>query len=1056
MGANLLVYKASAGSGKTFTLAVEYMKLLIFKPKAYREILAVTFTNKATAEMKERILSQLHGIAVADKESEAYLHQLLKETNLPASTVRAHAAKALQYLIHDYDHFRIETIDSFFQSIVRHLARELNLGANLTIELDQTKPLSDAVDELINKLDEDKKMLGWIRDYILERIDDDKRWNVSDEIKAFGTNIFDEVYIEKGETLRTEIENRTDYLRHYKQTLGELKDTARRELTDLADEFFNILDIHRLTPDDFSGKHRGICSYFNKLKASDFSKELRNTTVENHLADPKKWATKASGRYDEIVHLASTTLLPLLEKAEQARPNDVRIINSCTLSLKYVNCLQLLSSIDEAVHEENKRKNRFLLSDTNALLRRFVANEDSPFIFEKLGVNLKHIMIDEFQDTSRMQWNNFKFLLLNGLAEGAESFIVGDAKQSIYRWRNGDWRILNGLKDRLDSFPIAERALTVNRRSAGNIIKFNNRFFQTVLDLVNKDDPILKEAYRDVRQERFKYPEEGFVRITLSDNEDYEAKTCKALTDTVEELKAKGIGLKEMAILVRKKKYIPLIADYFDKYTPYKIVSDEAFQLDSSSTVQMLICALRVLSQPEDKISKVQLAIDYQKEVLHNTIGMSRLLSDKLEPYLPEAFLAQADNLRSMPLYELFEKLFKLFDMKEIKRQDAYLCAFYDHVVQYVQENSSELSGFLQYWEEELHTKTIPSGEVEGIRILSVHSSKGLEFQTVLLPFCDWNKETDVKNGNIVWVEPTEKPYNELSILPVEYSSRMKESIYQKDYMEEQRQLWVDNLNLLYVAFTRAKNNLFIYAGTGRKQTVSQWIEDAIHLMVTDQDNPINIRSENSPLIYEWGSIMPPPPKKKLTTTNKLLIEPKAETIRLQSYDSPIEFRQSNQSAEFIRGEKSTTEAYVTEGRLMHQVFSSIRTKDDIDQAIDRLRFEGVIESDAQEKRVRRLTEYALGNPKVQDWYSGRWTLYNECTILYHANGEMQTRRPDRVMIKGDEVVIVDFKFGRRKEEYHLQVDEYRSLLKQMGYSRIKGYLWYIYDNRIEEVKQTA
>ena len=221
MGANLLVYKASAGSGKTFTLAVEYMKLLIFKPKAYREILAVTFTNKATAEMKERILSQLYGIAVADKESEAYLHQLLKETNLPASTVRAHAAKALQYLIHDYDHFRIETIDSFFQSIVRHLARELNLGANLTIELDQTKPLSDAVDELINKLDEDKKMLGWIRDYILERIDDDKRWNVSDEIKAFGTNIFDEVYIEKGETLRTEIENRTDYLRHYKQTLGE-------------------------------------------------------------------------------------------------------------------------------------------------------------------------------------------------------------------------------------------------------------------------------------------------------------------------------------------------------------------------------------------------------------------------------------------------------------------------------------------------------------------------------------------------------------------------------------------------------------------------------------------------------------------------------------------------------------------------------------------------------------------------------------------------------------------------------------------------------------------
>ena len=1002
------VIAAGAGSGKTKVLASRYVYLITEKNYQVEDILALTFTEKAATEMYQRIYDELQKYAKPDD-----ITQEKRETGNSVQQKRASAA------LNSFFKAQIMTIDAFCHKIAVTSCRRFGISPDFTIDLLESKRLA----------------YNLSLDFFLEhRADDCLQYllgdqSITDFIDGFFVKLLNDY---------TTVSRPINFAAALERQLAAAEALFKPACTAAAHILHDIASYFEIDDTFIKAVRAGFLPLYEVPASLDDPQCPVFLEMLEKICSVKKNIGKRDGEVKACKELCT-------ELAEHAKRLEQLVdfyVHKDTIRDIYALCAVL----QERYITEKRRRSILHFSDIAQLaVDALLTDPDLRLFYKK---QIRRIMIDEFQDTSRMQWNNFKFLLLNGLAEGAESFIVGDAKQSIYRWRNGDWRILNGLKDRLDSFPIAERALTVNRRSAGNIIKFNNRFFQTVLDLVNKDDPILKEAYRDVRQERFKYPEEGFVRITLSDNEDYEAKTCKALTDTVEELKAKGIGLKEMAILVRKKKYIPLIADYFDKHTPYKIVSDEAFQLDSSSTVQMLICALRVLSQPEDKISKVQLAIDYQKEVLHNTIGMSRLLSDKLEPYLPEAFLAQADNLRSMPLYELFEKLFKLFDMKEIKRQDAYLCAFYDHVVQYVQENSSELSGFLQYWEEELHTKTIPSGEVEGIRILSVHSSKGLEFQTVLLPFCDWNKETDVKNGNIVWVEPTEKPYNELSILPVEYSSRMKESIYQKDYMEEQRQLWVDNLNLLYVAFTRAKNNLFIYAGTGRKQTVSQWIEDAIHLMVTDQDNPINIRSENSPLIYEWGSIMPPPPKKKLTTTNKLLIEPKAETIRLQSYDSPIEFRQSNQSAEFIRGEKSTTEAYVTEGRLMHQVFSSIRTKDDIDQAIDRLRFEGVIESDAQEKRVRRLTEYALGNPKVQDWYSGRWTLYNECAILYHANGEMQTRRPDRVMIKGDEVVIVDFKFGRRKEEYHLQVDEYRSLLKR--------YLWYIYDNRIEEVKQTA
>ncbi|MGP1435334.1 MAG: UvrD-helicase domain-containing protein [Phocaeicola sp.] len=1071
MHSNLLVYKASAGSGKTFTLTVEYIKLLIDRPENYKEILAVTFTNKATTEMKERILSQLYGIAIGDSLSDAYLNVILSETNRSVDAIRQQAKRALKLIIHDYSHFHIETIDSFFQSVIKNIARELNLGANLKIILDQEKPLSDAVDTIINNLNTNDVILTWITDFIMERINNDKSWNVSKEIKSFGKYIFNEIYIEKGDNVKKNMEEIPHFIGNYKKLLNALSDDAEKELTDIADKFFKILNDNGLEPTDLNGGTRSIASYFNKLKALALDK-LINSTVEKCLDSPENWASKTSKRRNEIVSLADSTLLPLLKKAESVRPKDESIINSCNLSLRYVNDLQLLSTIDDEIHEENRTQNRFLLSDTNALLRKFVANEDSPFIFEKLGASLNHIMIDEFQDTSRMQWNNFKFLLQNGLAQGKNSLIVGDVKQSIYRWRNGDWRILNNLKNTLFNFPIIEKHLNVNRRSYGNIVRFNNAFFTKVLECVNNNDENLRNAYKDVRQEVCKHPDEGFVHVCLLHKDNYEKETCNALKETVNTLIDKGIHQKDIAILVRKKKFIPIIANYFNKNTHYQIVSDEAFQLNASSAINMMINALRLLFNPEDKIAKAQLALSYQIEILKNGKSMNEILLSKnnSETFLPEKFLKQMNELRLMPLYELLEKLFKLFDMSKIEKQDAYLCAFFDNVMQYIQENSSDIGAFLDFWDEELYKKAIPSGEVEGIRILSVHSSKGLEFHTVLLPFCDWAKENEINYDNVIWVEPKEAPYNELDILPVEYSKPMEKSIYADDYSQEQYQLWVDNLNLLYVAFTRAESNLFIYSQKGimgkdkmsNTANISDWIQSTLG-MLTVEDNPeikLNVvndgSTEDEPLIYEYGSIVLTEKKKEQNTENKLLTPAMAQEIHLKSYDSNIEFKQSNKSAEFINGEATETEKYISEGRLMHHVFSAIYSKSDVDKAIAQLRFDGIIESAEQEEHVRKLTLYALNNPKVQDWYSGNWTLYNECTILYNKNGEIQTRRPDRVMIKDGEVVVVDFKFGIPREEYHHQVNEYIGLLKQMGYTNIKGYLWYIFDNQLEEVEQAV
>ena len=732
----------------------------------------------------------------------------------------------------------------------------------------------------------------------------------------------------------------------------------------------------------------------------------------------------------------------------------------------------MLANIDEEVRRLNYENNRFLLSDTNVLLHNLVHDGDSSFVFEKIGTTIRNVMIDEFQDTSRMQWDNFRLLLLEGLSQGENSLIVGDVKQSIYRWRNGDWGILNGLKDHIESFPINVKILTTNRRSAGNIIEFNNKVFTAACHTLNdiykseqgEECKDLKEAYVDVCQEKDKDPDGGYVKVTfLTEKEEmaYVEDTLQQLANETQLLVTAGIQLKDIAILVRKNKTIPLVADYFDKNTPYKIVSDEAFQLNASLAICMIMDGLRYLSNPENRIAKAQLAAAYQNEILKNNIDLNTLLLNDIDEYLPVSFIEQQKKLRLMPLYELMEKLFGLFEMSRIKQQDAYLCAFFDAVVEYLQNNSSEMSAFIAFWEETLSQKTIPSGEVEGIRIISIHKSKGLEYHTVLLPFCDWNMEKERSLTHLIWCTPKVAPFNNLDIVPVNYSTAMQQSIYREEYLNERLQLWVDNLNLLYVAFTRAKNNLIIWGKDGLKGTVSELLQQAmgqISIPQHEHDSSHLEKSEDNTdtdnIAYEMGTLYLSEEKRTDgIIKNKLLMNPEKIPLHLESLESNIEFKQSNRSAEFIRGEEETGERYIRQGQLLHNLFSVIRTQDDIPSAIERLRFEGIIESAEQERQIKKLTEWALNHPLVKEWYSGNWELYNECAIIYKEKGELQTRRPDRVMMKDGKVVVVDFKFGKKRTDYNKQVRDYMNLLSDMGYENIRGYLWYVFDNEFVEVK---
>lgn len=1103
----LLVYKASAGSGKTFTLAVEYIKHLILNPRAYRHILAVTFTNKATAEMKERILTQLYGIWQGDPASEAYLNRIKEEIGKMKNEklkikegegygdveIRQRAGMALQYMLHDYSRFRVETIDSFFQSVMRNLARELELSPNLNIELNNAEVLSDAVDSLIEKLTPTSSVLAWLLDYINERIADDKRWNVSNEVKSFGRNIFDESYIERGEGLRLKLRT-PETLKLYRDVLREMETAALEQMKGFYDQFEGELEGHALTAEDLKGGARSIGSYFRKLRDGKLTdKDVMNATLQNSLDDAKNWATKTSSRKDDIIRLAETSLIPLLQDAERLRPQKNRTVNSCRLSLQHLNKLQLLNHIDEEVRTLNREHNRFLLSDTNALLHKLVREGDSSFVFEKIGANIRNVMIDEFQDTSRMQWDNFRLLLLEGLSQGADSLIVGDVKQSIYRWRNGDWGILNCLGNPSNSqtsrlhpqasqpfpFPVRVETLKTNRRSETNIINFNNRLFTAAVDYLNsvyleelKEECFpLKGAYADVAQESPKTTTKGYVKISFlepDEEQNYTEKTLTALGEEVQHLLAEGIRMNDITILVRKNKNIPPIADYFDKELHLSIVSDEAFRLDASLAVCMLIDALRYLSNPEEKIARASLIANYNLQTSFNSIQNNEPPSDEItdwnnlftsapEALLPTTFVSRIAELRLMPLYELLEELFTLFNMSSIEKQDAYLFSFFDAVTEYLQNNSSDLDGFIRYWDETLCSKTIPSGEMDGIRIFSIHKSKGLEFHTVLIPFCDWKMENETYN-QLVWCTAPEDPYNAIDLVPVNYSATMAESVYRQDYLNERLQLWVDNLNLLYVAFTRAGKNLIIWSKKDQKGTMSELLSTALTQVVKMGEGSWDEEEG----IYESGTLCPSDitPDNSVSSpalvVNKLAQSSVKLPVHMESMRHDIEFRQSNRSADFIAGvdETESAQRFINRGRLLHTLFSAIETDADIDDAISRLVFEGIIGRTETEEEIRELTQRAFSLPQVKDWYSGTWQLFNECDIIWQENGELRTRRPDRVMMRNGEIVVIDFKFGKPNKKYNKQVQGYMQLLIRMGYEaeKIRGYLWYVEEEQIEQI----
>ena len=816
----------------------------------------------------------------------------------------------------------------------------------------------------------------------------------------------------------------------------------------------------------------------------------------------------------QIQTLAAEVLSAQLSELIAYNNDNWNEFQSIQLTLSHLSELRLLHAIADAVDNLTKDTNRFMLSNTQALLKELIADSDTPFIFERIGARLKHVMIDEFQDTSTIQWQNFQVLLANCMAqELSQNLIVGDIKQSVYRWRQGDWGILNNIEKSFAHQKIRLETLDYNYRSEKRIIDFNNAFWEQCVantaKEVAQDDAekaeIVQKAYEDVAQKTHKTTENGFVKISLYPSKSMKEAVLEELIETIKELFSNGYGGKnqsKIAILVRSKSNIQDIVNALLQSfgNEINIVSDEAFRLDASLSVNIIVSAMHLLTHPDDVLTRGKLVKLYNQEVLKKPLTDTDLLVSinesnnidtknidkkerrklateqqmaKLNSQLPPEYVANRELLLGLPIVDLVDKLFMLFGLDQLEGQSSYICTLYDTLNDFLKDHTADIDDFINEWENSLSSKTIQSDEIEGIRIMTIHKSKGLEFDNVIIPFCNWEME---KKGTL-WCETKNKPapYNKLPLLPIDFSrDKLIGTVFEDDYKEEHFQNIVDNLNLLYVAFTRASKNLFVFGLRQGKTTLdniakgtppgnrSYAIELALRqvseqLQGSSLSFPDDIGSE---IHFEYGTLAPETHEKEhAVADNPFLIKPDKHIVSIATYPQAATFKQSNKSIEFVKGEDvdpSDRTRYIKIGNVLHQLFSTIYTTADIPTRLNELEQQGIIYNDEiTSAQLRTRIEDAITNPQVQEWFSKRWQLYNECTILEYNKdtNEVEEHRPDRVMSDGKEFVVVDFKFGKEREEYKKQVQQYMEILIRMGHKKVSGYLWYVVKNNVVEVK---
>ena len=864
---SLHIYKASAGSGKTFLLTLEYLKLLLEQPQKFKQILAVTFTNKATAEMKERILEVLEALATGHTKGSAGAYQQLLLQQLPqftADALQQQAAQAYSNLLHQYSRFAVHTIDAFVQRLVRSFAWEVGLDGGFALQL-QTEPvLKDLVVQLYEQLNHQPTLRHWVVQMARQRLENGQRWSFDDDLVKLGSMLFKENYqrFEQALVHLTEAELETAFTQ-LKQAVQNCITALEEPWTQTGHDAVQMIEAHGLSKNDFHYGGSGFVNYF--YKAAHGQVEMPGGRVREALAPNAKWAgSKANAAAKASVETLQPALLPLLDKLVNLYSQQAPDYFAAKAIQKNLDYLRIIRFFSEALQHYRAKNNVLLISDTHLLLHQLTTQTTAAFIYEKMGSRYQHFVIDEFQDTSRMQWDNFKPLIENSLAEGHYNLIVGDVKQAIYRWRNGDWRLLmQQVQEQLNAYKPQQHSLVDNYRSSIPVIEFNNFLFfaapRVLQQLLNAEieqaNPaasqwlarqgylhIFEEAYADSAQQA---PESasihGLVQITWVANTAADEEAEEALEpyeqdkedaaaarnnepilnlvlNKIQELLADGFAPADIGILTRTNAEARQVVAYLleaQQALPvsqqFAVISADALYLKANTGVQLLLATLQYLANPGQKIYLAQ--IKHLLAVLKGTPApLLEVYDGSMAPlHLPPHYEKQLASLAVLPLPELVHQAIMLYQLHQQPAHSAYLQAFTDVVLQRSARGKTSITEFLEFWEEEGHILALPAASSHAVEVLTIHKSKGLAYTILLMPFLSWNLKPDGKN-NLLWVNTHHTPFTQLPILPVNYSKTLAQSQFAAAYFEEQVLTAMDSLNMLYVAFTRARRRIYGWA----------------------------------------------------------------------------------------------------------------------------------------------------------------------------------------------------------------------------------------------------
>lgn len=1038
------IYDASAGSGKTYTLVKEYLKIILLSKKqdAYRNILAITFTNKAVHEMKSRVVDSLSEFAKDNPTEKALnLMQVIhSETGISLFDIKEKAKSIIKNLIHNYAAFDISTIDKFTHKVIRAFAHDLNLPITFDVSLDTENLLIEAVDAIIAQAGEDETLTNLLVNFTMEKTDDDKSWDVSREIMETGKLILNE--------------NNREEISHFnnksiaefveiKNKLEEYCQNLKSQSIDYSNLALKLIENKGIEFNSFYSSY--IPKHFLKLSSGEIIKHIGHYKYLDEN-EGKRYSSKTPQNQKESIDEIADELFTILKQINEIAEKYLFY----EAFLKNITPLSLMNTLSNKLQEIQKEQNILSIAEFNKLINEQIQNQPAPFIYERLGEKYKHFFIDEFQDTSEMQWQNLIPLIDNALSsedlDGTRGslMIVGDPKQSIYRWRGGKAEQFIELSKDKNPFinPSKELfPLGINWRSYDQVIDFNNKFFKFLASKFANED--YKDLYENHSHQEFNDKKGGYVNVSFipkidkeevsdEDSLDKNDLYLEATLNTILKVKSNGFNYKDIVILTRNKKPGTAIANHLIE-NGIPIVSSESLLLGASSEVQTCIYILRYLKNSNDLESKANflyyLANNHQEKLpIHDFIAKGMELKNELEF---QNWLTEIDvdfsfkNIRKKALYEATEII--ISKVIPIEKRNAYVQYFLDLILEHDLKKQSGISDFLSYWENNLEKLSIPSPEGnDAVRIMTIHKSKGLEFPVVIFPFAEQNYSQNL--GDKIWIAADEEQIG----LPKALVSKNKDvenfgEEASKVYSQKKEEDLLDNINVLYVALTRAEEQLYVISGLVSENSKGELPNNMATFFIEFLGSEFN----EEQLEYEFGSnekIF----KTKEAVSNALTIPQLSETlnpknIKIAQRESIMWNTKQQKAIEF--------------GNIIHEILAFVKTKNDIDLAITKAIENGLIISSQKEEVLATLYEI-VNHKELIDYFSEEHKVMNEQTIIQKQGNIV---KPDRMSISKDKkVFLLDYKTGQHLPKHKTQLENYQKSIEDMGFKVEKKSLIYI------------